>query len=190
MRPFLTALFIYFWSTPSGTWDLRSQPGIKERVPPAVEVRSLNHCTIREVPWTTLFKHTVFPPLPALPRLIFLFNKCHLITFTHLFIYCIYLFIVPLTRNQYQEGKDCLYCFLLCPQSLEKHMVSTSQKFWKEWFYYKKFLSCIELLFCTGSVPSSLQTLFHYISLSLTLGGMPWPHFTNGDTEAQSSASL
>ena len=69
---------------------------------------------------TTLFKHALFPPLPALTWFIFLFNKCHLITYTYVFY-----FIVPLIRSQHQEGKDfCLYCSLLCPQCLEKRMVS------------------------------------------------------------------
>ena len=38
-------------ATLQGMWDLRSPPGM-EPMPPAVEARSLNHWTAREVPKT------------------------------------------------------------------------------------------------------------------------------------------
>ena len=167
MRPFLTVLFIFGpHKVACGILD-RNQGSKNERplqwkwgvltIGPSEK--------FPEPPYLNAQSSLLSLPFPGLFFSLTSVTNHSFISLLHILIYC-----APLTRSQYQEGKDfCLYCFLLCPQSLEKHMVSTSQKFWKEWFFYKKFLSCIELLFCTGSVPSSLQTRFHCISLSLTL---------------------
>ena len=43
--------FLFFLAASCNMWHLSSRPGI-EPVLPAVEARSLNHWTTREVPWT------------------------------------------------------------------------------------------------------------------------------------------
>ena len=75
-------LFFYFWLHHAACGILIPRPGI-EPMPPAVEVRSLNHWTTREVPWLPVFTCKPRPysqhalsPVPAL-----FFSPWHLAPF-------------------------------------------------------------------------------------------------------------
>ena len=50
------ACFGFFWPCLAACWSLIPRPGV-ESVPPAVEARSLNHWTARDVP---LMEHSSF----------------------------------------------------------------------------------------------------------------------------------
>ena len=64
-NPFMY-LFFYFWLHHAACGILIPRPGT-EPMPPAVEVRSLNHWTTREVPWLPCFHLQAAPLVPARP---------------------------------------------------------------------------------------------------------------------------
>ena len=53
LKSFLKTKYVFVHAAWHVGW-LVSRPGIKP-IPPALEAKSLNHCTAREVPWKVVF---------------------------------------------------------------------------------------------------------------------------------------